>query len=154
MTLSLDGYDVFRRIGSNASLFPDLKAEIARLAEALVRKHLTQRPLDITGWSRIVAVLGDDTIGLVLQTLDPVALKGLVRQLDPHWTPGKSRKGTSVEKHLIDLAHKRRRRSRKAPAAAKLQKEPRARALRAKSDPARRAASPFGTTSMGPDRER
>lgn len=166
MTLSLDGYNVLRLIGSNAGLFRDLKAEVARLAESLLRKQLTQRTVGLPVLTEMVRIMGEDTISLVLQTLDPADLKALCRQLDPHFKVKRGKGVASLDRHLIDLAQRRVRPVRKMAAGKKPAAKgktrsgaaapvPASKAVRTakaatRREPKRQAVVPLGTGSMRP----
>lgn len=154
MTISLDGFEVLCRIGGSPEAFPSIKADVARLAEALVRKQMLAKPTDLAMFQDLVGALGDDTVGLVLQTFSAEELKTLVKKLDPHNSQLKAEDAWRMEKHLLALAHRRTRpkskpRSKvraKGKAAAPVRA---AKALRAACDPKRRAPCPLGTASMG-----
>jgi hypothetical protein len=145
MTLALDAYDILRRIGSNPELFCGLRGAVAEVAEALVKKELTSKSLEIENFRALVGALGDENVALILQTLAPPDVLALARTLDPHHAKVKSKDVAWAERHLMDLAL-----ARSQPAAEGARRtKPKAKTPKAKAARPRKKASPFGTGAMG-----
>ena len=146
MTLALDAYDILRRIGSNPELFSGLRGAVAEVAEALVRKELTSKTLDIETFRSLVGALGDENIALMLQTLAPADILGIARTVDLHHAGSKSKDAGWAERHLMDLALGR---SEPAVEGARRSK-PKGKSPKSNATASRKKrASPFGTGAMG-----
>jgi hypothetical protein len=145
MTLALDAYDILRRIGSNPELFCGLRGAVAEVAEALVKKELTSKSLEIENFRALVGALGDENVALILQTLAPADVLALARALDPHQAKLRSKDAGWAERHLMELALGRSKPVAEGARGAKL--KPKASKPRAAA--ARKKASPFGTGAMG-----
>lgn len=84
MTLTLDGFEVLRRIGASPKAFPTLEHEVAAVAEGLVTAELLSKELDRQAFAALLDALGEDTITLVLETLTQRQLRALAKLIDPH----------------------------------------------------------------------
>ncbi|MGH6816599.1 MAG: hypothetical protein ACREC6_12940 [Hyphomicrobiaceae bacterium] len=142
MTLSLDGYDVLRRIGAHAAAFAAVKGDVAKTAEMLVKKQLKSKGTDLASLRTLVVVLGHDTLALVLETCSAGELRGFLKTFDPSCDVAKIRDSASARRHLLALAEGR---IRPAKASAVAGKPSRWR----NALPKFKAASPFGTRAMG-----
>ena len=142
MPLTLDGYEVLSRIGSNAFAFPDLNDDLAKAAETFVKKQLNARTLTLDGFRALVAALGDETVLLVFEILKARQLTNLARRLDPHHPNVDDGDAAWAKRHLLDLAH-----GRIAPAVAPEKVSLLARTRSTFSKPP--IADPFGTSAMG-----
>ena len=141
MALTLDGYDVVSKIGASPTIFPALKAELAKNAEALIKKQLKDKNLDLVGLRAVGNTLGEETIALVLELSKPAEVKSIAKKIDKHWVASVGNESLSTRRRLLDLAFGR----------TELADRP----IRSTSRPTRaasakpKAASPFGTSAMG-----
>ncbi len=141
MALTLDGYDVLRKIGTSPTIFPALKTELAKNAEALIKKQLKDKNLDLMGFRALGNVLGEETVALVLELSKPAEVKSLAKKIDKHWVAAVGNEGLSARRRMLDLAF-----GRTEPAERLIQPTTK----RVRSAPAKpKAASPFGTSAMG-----
>ena len=141
MSISLDGYEVMRKVGANPAAFPAIKQDLATGAETLVRKQIKHKTLDLTGLRMLSNILGEENLRLVLDLFKPKELTALLKKLDKHGSAEFADNATAARRHILDLAH-----SKTEPAPKPIK------AIKPKlpSIPkAPKAASPIGTTAMG-----
>lgn len=145
MTLTLDGFDILRRIGTHRALFGELKAEVAKVSEHLIRTLLTRRAMSLAAFRQIAEVLGKEALELVLESLEPADLERLADAVDPKTPRARAKPGPRVTERLMALAEasaipdrtaRRRKPGRKGKG--------RTRTAKKKTG----AASPLGTASM------
>jgi hypothetical protein len=141
MTLVLDGFEILQRIGANSKAFRGLRNSTSEVAEDLVKRALFASDMDLATFRDISTALGEDNMALVLETLPPDDLRGILRTLDPRCPRGKAKNDATIVGHILDLAHAR------AEPVAKAASGKRARP--AKQASRRSASSPLGTRAMG-----
>jgi hypothetical protein len=141
MPLSLDGFDVLQRMAANQKLFAPLKAHTAEAAEKLLCKLLTSAALDLDTFRNIVAVLGEDTIELVLQTMDIGEVRALLERIEPEKSLVGIRHQSTAVHRLLKTAIDRPDPTQSAPR----------RTLKAVLGPLQ--CSPFSTHAMAPKLE-
>lgn len=137
MTLSLDGFEILRRIGASPAAFPSLEHEAAAIAETIVTTELLSKDLDRQGFAALLDALGEDTITLVLETLTQRQLRALAKSIDFH--AGKRGGALLTAKQLIEFV-----RGRTATDIVE-QPDPDQHAPKGKAS---RTATPLGTGSM------
>lgn len=83
MTLTLDGFEVLRRIGASPAAFPNLEHEAAAIAESIVTTELLSKELDRQGFAALLDALGEDALALVVETLTQRQLRAIAKSIDP-----------------------------------------------------------------------
>ena len=81
MAITLDGYDILRRVGSNPSVFPALKTDLAKSAESLIKKQLKDKALNVSGLRELRSVIGDENLTLVIELTRSSELTALLKKL-------------------------------------------------------------------------
>jgi hypothetical protein len=144
MSLTLDGFEVLRRIVMNSQAFPALRDDVTKTAEQFVKKQLNARTMTIETYRSLADALGETALLVALEGLKPRQLVNLALRLDPYHTASRTDDSLFLRRHLIDLAtgavdpvH--------PPDAIGLVARTRVRFKTAQAE----AASPFGTSAMG-----
>lgn len=147
MSLTLDGFEVLRRIVMNSQAFPALRDDVTKTAEQFVKKQLNARTMTIETYRSLAAALGETALLVALEGLKPRQLINLALRLDPYRTAARANDAIYLRRHLFDLAtgtvdpvH--------PPDAVGLVAQPHVR-----FETAQVVANPFGTSAMGARRE-
>lgn len=141
MAITLDGYDILRRVGSNPSVFPALKTDLAKSAESLIKKQLKDKALNVSGLRELRSVIGDENLTLVIELTRSSELTALLKKLDKDGSPAAGGNDNDMRRHLLDLAC-----SRQDPAAKPVKVS---KTTNQKVGKSPKSSSPFGTTAMG-----
>lgn len=104
MALSIDGFAVLATIGRKPDLFPDIRSEAAKAAQALLAKQLKAKTLTVTGLRGIEGALGRETFSLVLDALSDADVKSLATRLDKHHPEIKDATAGRRRRHIVALA--------------------------------------------------
>jgi hypothetical protein len=97
MALDIDGFAVFRSIGTHPSAFASITTEVAKLARGLVVKQIKAKSSGLKSMRDICAALGADSFDLILDGLSHSQVKSLVTKIDKHHPETKT---ASAEWHL------------------------------------------------------
>lgn len=84
MALDIDGFAVMRSIAAHPSIFPDVAADVAKTARALVTKRIKAKASTLTSLRDVRKALGADTFNLILDGLPDPQVKSLVTKFDKH----------------------------------------------------------------------
>lgn len=104
MALAIDGFKVLRRISKNPELFPDIRSEAAKAAQAFVEKQLKAKATDVRTLQRICEGLGDENLSLIVEGIKDAALKTLANKLDKYHPEIKSSDANWRRRHIMALA--------------------------------------------------
>jgi hypothetical protein len=150
MSTTINGAEILRTIGSNASAFSNAAVEIQKAALSIVAAQLKAKSLDCAGLSGLGQILGLSTFELVLDNLPDKTVAVLAKKLDPHHPDGKTASPSWNRKHLCALAAGETRPSPKPSRTAAPKKPSGARkaAGTAKPGSARISAENFWPSSM------
>lgn len=138
MAITINGYEVLRRVGSSPTTFPALESDLSKSAETLVKKQLKDKRLELSSLRAISQILGDETFALILDLTSPKELSALLKKFDKHWTTAEANIAGASRRRIMDLAFKRVEPADK-PAITVKKNTPKI----------SKSASPFGTSAMG-----
>src|SRR5258708_38786679 len=84
MALDVDGFAVFRSIGSHTEAFAAIAADIAKTARTLVVKQIAHKDTGLKAVRAIRAAVGPEAFGLITHGMSDAQIKTLAVQLDKH----------------------------------------------------------------------
>jgi hypothetical protein len=104
MSIALDGFEVLRQMGKHREVFAAARADVDRQARAFIVKCLKAKSTDISALLEICEALGEEQIGLVLESLKDADVKSIVTRLDKHHPDLKGGSAAWRRQHLNALA--------------------------------------------------
>jgi hypothetical protein len=104
MTLDVDGFAVFRSIGSHADAFAAIAAEVAKSARTLVVKQIVHKDTGLKAVRDIRAALGAEAFNLITDGMSDAQIKSLAVRLDRHNPELKTANGAARRLHVLALA--------------------------------------------------
>ena len=104
MGLDVDGFAVFRSIGSHAEAFAVIAAEVAKSARTLVVKQITHKDTGLKAVRAIRTAVGPEAFGLITDGMSDAQIKSLVVKLDRHNPELKTVNGAAQRLHVRALA--------------------------------------------------
>jgi hypothetical protein len=84
MALDLNGFAVFRSIGSHPDAFPSIAKEAAKLARSLVTTQIKAKSADLGLIRGICVALGADAFDLILDGFTDAQLKSVLSKIDKY----------------------------------------------------------------------
>jgi hypothetical protein len=127
MGLDVDGFAVFRSIGSHTEAFAAIAAEVAKSARTLVVKQIAHKDTGLKTVRAIRAAVGAEAFGLITDGMSDSQIKSLAVKLDKHNPELKAANGAARRLHVRALADGSVQPSEKqkgAPKPVKAQKPP------------------------------
>jgi hypothetical protein len=122
MRIDIDGFAVLRGIGAHRAAFPDLGAEAAKTARALVTRQIAAKATGLKSLRDIRSAIGDDAFALILDGLTDAQIASLVTKLDKNHPERASAKPDWRRRHVAALVNGSVEPAAKA--AGKMTKEP------------------------------
>jgi hypothetical protein len=104
MALDVDGFAVFRSIGSHTEAFAAIAAEVAKSARTLVVKQIAHKDTGLKAVRAIRAAVGPEAFGLITDGMTDGQIKTLVLRLDKHNPELKTANGAARRLHVRALA--------------------------------------------------
>ena len=104
MALDVDGFAVFRSIGSHAAAFAAIAAEVAKSARALVVKQIVHKDTGLKVVRDIHAAVGAESFNLITDGMSDAQVKSLAVKLDRHNPELKTASGAARRLHVLALA--------------------------------------------------
>lgn len=104
MALDVDGFAVFRSIGSHPDAFAAIAADVAKTARALVVKQIAHKDMGLKAVRDIRAAVGQEAFGLIMDGMSDAQIKSLAARLDRHNPKLKSSSGAARRLHMLALA--------------------------------------------------
>lgn len=104
MALDVDGFALLRAIARSPDVYPDIRAEAAKVGRALVVRQLKARTLSLRGLREIHDSLGADAFGLVIDGLTDAEVRNLVLRFDRHHPADKATQAGGLRRHLAGIA--------------------------------------------------
>lgn len=126
MTLDVDGFAVFRSIGSHPEAFAAVAAEAAKAARMLVVKQIAHKDTELKAVRGIRATVGPEAFSLIADGMTDAQIKSLAAKLDKHNPELKTSNATALRRHVLALAEGSAESSEKQKAAAKRAKSKKA----------------------------
>jgi hypothetical protein len=104
MALDVDGFAVFRSIGSHADAFAAIGAEVARSARTLVLKQIAHKDTGLKAVRDIHAAVGAEAFNLITDGMSDAQIKSLAAKLDKHNPELKTANEAARRLHVLALA--------------------------------------------------
>jgi hypothetical protein len=104
MALDVDGFAVFRSIGSHIEAFAAIATEVAKSARTLVVKQIAHKDTGLKTVRDIRAAVGPDAFGLITDGMSDAQIKSLAVKLDKHNPELKTANGAARRLHVRALA--------------------------------------------------
>lgn len=104
MALEVDGFAVFRSIGSHPETFAVMASEIAKTARSIVVKQVRHKETGLKDIRDIRAAVGPEAFALAIDSIADAQIKSLAIKLDKHNTELKTASTTSRREHVLALA--------------------------------------------------
>jgi len=104
MALDIDGFAVFRNIGSHPGTFAAIAAEVAKTARTLVVKQIRGKNTGLEAVREIRAAVGPEAFSLIADGMADAQIKSLAAKLDKHNAELKTSNGAAQRRHLLALA--------------------------------------------------
>jgi hypothetical protein len=104
MGLDVDGFAVFRSIGSHAEAFAAIAVDVAKSARTLVVKQIAHRDTGLKAVRAIRAAVGAEAFGLITDGMSDAQIETLAIRLDKHNAELKTANGAARRLHLRALA--------------------------------------------------
>jgi hypothetical protein len=104
MVLEIDGFAVFRSIGSHRAAFAGITADLAKAARTLVVKLIKDKKTEVAALRDIRNALGVETFNLIADGLADSQIKSVVGNLDKHNAELKTADAARQRRHFLSLA--------------------------------------------------
>jgi len=104
MALDVDGFAVFRSIGSHTEAFAAIAAEVAKSARTLVVKQIAHKDTGLKAVRAIRAAVGPEAFGLITDGMSDAQIKSLAVKLDRHNPELRTANGAARRLHVRALA--------------------------------------------------
>jgi hypothetical protein len=104
MALDVDGFAVFRSIGSHADAFVAIAAEVAKSARTLVAKQIAHKDTGLKAVRDIRAAVGPEAFNLITDGMTDAQIKSLAVRLDKHNPELKASNSAARRLHVLALA--------------------------------------------------
>jgi len=104
MTLDVDGFAVFRDIGSHPDIFAAIAVDVAKTARTLVVKQIRDKKTGIKAVRDICAAVGSEAFSLIADGMADAQIKSLAAKLDKHNPDLKASNSAAQRRHLLALA--------------------------------------------------
>ena len=127
MTLEVDGFAVFRSIGSHPDTFAAIAADVATMARTLVVKQIAHKDTGLKAVRDIRTAIGPQAFSLIADGLTDLQIKLLAAKLDKHNMELTTANGAARRRHVLALADgsaQPSERQKAAPKPAKSKKAP------------------------------
>lgn len=126
MALEIDGFAVFRSIGSHRAAFEGLAPDLAKSARTLVVKLIKDKKTELPAIRAIHSALGAEAFGLLTDGMSDAEIKSLGTKLDKHNPMLKQTDPVAQRRLVLALAAGTAEPSEKPKAAPKAPKPPKA----------------------------
>jgi hypothetical protein len=104
MGLDVDGFAVFRSIGSHSEAFAAIAAEVAKSARTLVVRQIAHKDTELKAVRAIRAAVGPEAFGLITDGMSDAQIKSLAVKLDKHNAELTTANGAARRLHVRALA--------------------------------------------------
>jgi hypothetical protein len=104
MALDVDGFAVFRSIGSRPDTFGAIAAAVAKTARTLVVKQIAHKGTGLKAVRDIRAAVGPEAFSLIADGMTDAQIKSLAAKLDKHNPELKTANGAARRLHVLALA--------------------------------------------------
>ena len=104
MMLDVDGFAVFRSIGSHPGTFAAIAAEVATTARTLVVRQIAHKGTGLKALRDIRAAIGQQAFSLVADGMSDAQIKSLAAKLDKHNPDLPTSNVAARRRHVLALA--------------------------------------------------
>jgi hypothetical protein len=104
MSIALDGFEVFLRLGRHAEVFAPIRVDVDKQARALVAKCLKAKAVGLDALHDIRKALGSEQFELLVEGLKDAEVKSVLTRVDKHHPEIKSGTAAWRRQHLDALA--------------------------------------------------
>jgi hypothetical protein len=104
MALDVDGFAVFRSIGSHPDTFGAIAAELAKTARTLVVKQIAHKDTGLRALRDIRAAVGLEAFSLIADGMSDAQINSLAAKLDRHNPELKTSSSAARRRHVLALA--------------------------------------------------
>lgn len=104
MALDVDGFAVFRSIGSHTEAFAAIAADVTKSARTLVVKQIAHKDTGLKAMRAIRTAVGPEVFGLITDGMSDAQIKALAVKLDKHNPELKTANGAARRLHVRSLA--------------------------------------------------
>ena len=104
MALDVDGFAVFRSIGSHSDAFAIIALDVAKAARTLVVKQIAHKDTGLKALRDIRAAVGPEAFGLIADGMTDAQIKSLAVKLDKHNPELKASSSAAQRLHVLALA--------------------------------------------------
>jgi hypothetical protein len=105
MALDVDGFAIFRSIGSHPDVFATMAAELSKTARTLVVKFIRRKDTGLKAVRAVRAAVGAEAFGLIADGMADAQIKSLSVRLDKHNSELKTSNAAWQRRHLLALAN-------------------------------------------------
>lgn len=84
MALEIDGFEVFRSIGSHRAAFEAISSDVTKAARTLLVKLIKDKKTELPGLRAVHSAIGAEVFGLVTDGMSDAEIKSLGTKLDKH----------------------------------------------------------------------
>lgn len=104
MALDVDGFAVFRSIGSRPETFAAIARDLGKTARTLVVKQIVHKDTGLQAVRDIRAAVGPEAFGLITDGMSDAQIKSLAVKLDRHNPELKTANEAARRLHVLALA--------------------------------------------------
>ena len=104
MTLDVDGFAVFRSIGSHPDTFAAIAPDLPKVARTLVVKQIRHKDTGLKAVRDIRTAVGPEAFNLIADSMADTQIKSLAARLDRHNSELKASSGAARRLHILALA--------------------------------------------------
>lgn len=119
MALDVDGFAVFRSMGSHPDSFAAIASDIAKAVRTLVVKQIRHKDTGLKALRDIRVAIGPEAFGLIADGMADAQVKSLATKLDKHNPNLKTLSGAASRLHFLALVDGSAEPSEKQKSAAK-----------------------------------
>jgi 16S rRNA G1207 methylase RsmC len=104
MALDVDGFAIFRSIGSHPDVFVTIAAELSKTARTLVVKYIRRKDTGLKALQAVRAAVGAEAFSLIADGMADSQIKSLAVKLDKHNSELKTSSAAAQRRHVMALA--------------------------------------------------
>ena len=104
MALDVDGFAVFRSIGSHPDTFAAIASDLPKVARTLVVKQIRHKDTGLKAVRDIRTAVGPEAFNLIADSMADTQIKSLAAKLDRHNSELRASSGAARRLHVLALA--------------------------------------------------
>jgi hypothetical protein len=144
--IMLDGFDIFKAIGTHRDVFSSVGDKIAKAAETLVLGQIKATGPSVVELGNLLSAIGDEYFSIALDHFGTNDLKKILKKIDPHFFVAEETTDADMRQRIHGLAGATTTPAAKAPVVPKVKKSSKKRMVKeaewpaAMSPPARKVS--------------